>query len=77
MEKLVYGGDALARLDGRVVLAPFALPGERIRVRAEQEKPGLIRASTVESLEPAPRARCGAVPLFHALRRLPLSARVV
>src|SRR6266571_769398 len=44
VEKLVYGGDGLARLDGRVVLAPFVLPGERIRARPEQEKPGLVRA---------------------------------
>ena len=27
----MYGGDGLARLDGRVVFAPFVLPGERIR----------------------------------------------
>ena len=26
MEKLVYGGDGLARLDGRVVFVPFVLP---------------------------------------------------
>ena len=31
VEKLVYGGDGLGRLDGRVVFAPFVLPGERIR----------------------------------------------
>jgi 23S rRNA (uracil1939-C5)-methyltransferase len=34
VEKLVYGGDGLARLDGRVVFAPFVLPGERIRATA-------------------------------------------
>jgi 23S rRNA (uracil1939-C5)-methyltransferase len=64
VEKLVYGGDALGRVDGRVVLAPFALPGERIRVRAEQEKPGLIRASTLETLEPAPQRVAAACPHF-------------
>ena len=64
MEKLVYGGDALGRVDGRVVLAPFALPGERIRVRAEQEKPGLIRASILETLEPAPQRVAAACPHF-------------
>jgi 23S rRNA (uracil1939-C5)-methyltransferase len=51
VEKLVYGGDGLARLDGRVVFMPFVLPGERVRVRAEQEKPGLIHAGTVKILE--------------------------
>jgi 23S rRNA (uracil1939-C5)-methyltransferase len=53
VEKLVYGGDGLARLDGRVVFAPFVLPGERVRLQAEREKPGLIHAGTVEILEPS------------------------
>src|ERR1019366_5458328 len=48
VEKLVYGGDGLARLDGRVVLAPYVLPGERIRAEVEREKPGLVRARTLE-----------------------------
>jgi 23S rRNA (uracil1939-C5)-methyltransferase len=64
VEKLVYGGDALARVEGRVVLAPFALPGERIRVRAEQEKPGLIRASMIETLEAAPERVAAPCPHF-------------
>ena len=29
IEKLVYGGDGLARLDGRVVFVPFVMPGEQ------------------------------------------------
>jgi 23S rRNA (uracil1939-C5)-methyltransferase len=64
VEKLVYGGDGLARLDGRVVLAPYVLPGERIRAEVEREKPGLVRARTLEVIEPAAarvEARC---PLF-------------
>ena len=36
IEKWVYGGDALARLDGRVVLAPFVLPGETARVEVHE-----------------------------------------
>jgi len=64
VEKLVYGGDALARLDGRVTLAPFALPGERIRAAAEREKPGLIHARTVEVLEPSPDRVAPACPYF-------------
>lgn len=75
MEKLVYGGDALARLDGRVVLIPFVLPGERVRARATQERPGLIRARALEVLEPAPErvaapcpyfGRCGGCDYQHA-----------
>ena len=64
MEKLVYGGDGLARLDGRVVFAPFVLPGERIRVRAEQEKPGLVRARMLEVLEAAADRVTAPCPVF-------------
>ena len=75
MEKLVYGGDGLARLDGRVVFAPFVLPGERILARAEQEKPGMVRARMLEVLEAAPDrvvapcpvyGRCGGCHYQHA-----------
>ncbi len=84
MEKLVYGGDALGRLDGRVVLAPFALPGERIRAQAEREKPGLIHARTVEVLEAAPErvappcpyfGRCGGCHYQHAPYEFQLAAK--
>jgi 23S rRNA (uracil1939-C5)-methyltransferase len=75
VEKLVYGGDGLARLDGRVVFTPFVLPGERVRVQAEREKPGLIHAGTVKILErsagrveaPCPVfGRCGGCHYQHA-----------
>jgi 23S rRNA (uracil1939-C5)-methyltransferase len=64
VEKLVYGGDGLGRLDGRVVFAPFVLPGERIRARAEQEKPGLVRARMLEVLDAAPHRVTAACPVF-------------
>jgi len=35
IEKWVYGGEALARLDGRVLLAPFVLPGETVRLQPD------------------------------------------
>jgi 23S rRNA (uracil1939-C5)-methyltransferase len=84
VEKLVYGGDGLARLDGRVVFAPFVLPGERIRARAEQEKPGLVRARMLEVLEaasdrvaaPCPVfGRCGGCHYQHAPYEYQLSAK--
>ena len=71
----MYGGDGLARLDGRVVFAPFVLPGERILARAEQEKPGMVRARMLEVLEAAPDrvvapcpvyGRCGGCHYQHA-----------
>lgn len=55
LEKLVYGGDALGRLaDGRVVFVPFALPGERARLRAVEERSRHVRAELVEVLTASP-----------------------
>ena len=64
VEKLVYGGDGLARLDGRVVFTPFVLPGERVNVQAERKKPGLIHASTVKILEPSASRVAAPCPVF-------------
>lgn len=53
---LTYGGDALGRLpDGRAVFVPLALPGERVRVEAVEEKRGHVRARLLEVLEASPR----------------------
>ncbi len=60
----MYGGEGLARLDGRVVFTPFVLPGERIRAVAKQEKPGLVRAHTLEVLHPAPERVAAPCPYF-------------
>lgn len=84
VEKLVYGGEGLGRVDGRVVLAPFVLPGERIRAQAEQEKPNLVRARALEVLRPAPErvaapcpyfGRCGGCHYQHAPYELQLAAK--
>ena len=84
VEKLVYGGDGLARLDGRVVLAPFVLPGERIRACAGRERPGLVHAQTLEILDPAPQrvpapcphfGRCGGCHYQHAPHEVQLAAK--
>jgi len=65
IEKLIYGGDGLARtaagadgrsLDGRslTVFVPFVLPGERVEVDLRQEKPGLARGSVTQLIEASP-----------------------
>jgi 23S rRNA (uracil1939-C5)-methyltransferase len=75
VEKLVYGGDGLGRLDGRAVLAPFVLPGERVRLRGVGKKPGLLRAALLQVLAAAPErvapecpyfTRCGGCHYQHA-----------
>ncbi len=80
----MYGGDGLGRLDGRVVFAPYVLPGERIRAQAEQEKPGMVRARTLEVIQPAPErvtppcpyfAHCGGCHYQHAPYEFQLAAK--
>ncbi len=52
---LTYGGDSMGRLDdGRAVFVPFALPGERVRVRLREEKRSFARAELLEVLTPSP-----------------------
>ena len=60
IEKWVYGGEALARLDGRVVLAPFVLPGETVRLDVEEG----IHAGLVEVLAASPERVEPPCPLF-------------
>ena len=67
IEKLIYGGDGLARTppgaDGRsmAVFVPFVLPGERVEVEIRREKPGFARGSLTQLIESSPdrvEARC-------------------
>jgi 23S rRNA (uracil1939-C5)-methyltransferase len=67
IEKLIYGGDGLARTpagaDGRsmAVFVPFVLPGERVEAEIRQEKPGFACGSVVQLIEASPdrvEARC-------------------
>jgi 23S rRNA (uracil1939-C5)-methyltransferase len=51
-----YGGDSMGRLaDGRAVFVPFALPGERVRIRLTDEKRNFARGELVEVLEASPQ----------------------
>lgn len=54
IEKLVYGGDGLGRIDGQVVLVPFVLPQEEVSITTARVKSGLLRGSALAVLEPAP-----------------------
>jgi 23S rRNA (uracil1939-C5)-methyltransferase len=81
IEKLIYGGDGLARLPAdeqgrrKAVFVPFTLPGEKASVVFEDEKPGFARARVESILEPSrertePKCpyfqRCGGCQYQHA-----------
>ena len=53
IEKLVYGGAGLMRVDGCVVFVPRTAPGERIRARVTVVKKHFAQADLVEILQPA------------------------
>jgi 23S rRNA (uracil1939-C5)-methyltransferase len=78
----VYGGDALARLDRRVVLAPFVLPGETARIDVDNDD---VHARLVEVLQPAAERveppcphfeRCGGCHYQHAPYEFQLARKV-
>jgi 23S rRNA (uracil1939-C5)-methyltransferase len=69
IEKLIYGGDGLARLPadsprdnarteeargrGKAVFVPFVLAGERIEASISEQKPGFARAKIETVIEPS------------------------
>jgi 23S rRNA (uracil1939-C5)-methyltransferase len=75
IEKLVYGGDGLARDEGRVTMTPFVLPGEQVRVSIAEDR-GQFRKGRVAAIEKASEqrveaackyfGRCGGCHYQHA-----------
>ncbi len=65
IEKLVYGGEGLARLEGKVVLVPFVLPGEVVRAETERAKNDLWRGRLLEVLQPSPLRIAPGCPYFQ------------
>ena len=75
IEKLVYGGDGLARAGGRVVFTPYVLPGETVRAELNRAKNDLMRGRLLEVTQPSPARvtprcpyfrRCGGCQYQHA-----------
>ena len=81
IEKLVYGGDGLARLPsdehgrGKSVFIPFVLEGEQVEAAVTEEKPGFARARLESVLQASPERippgcpyfqRCGGCHYQHA-----------
>jgi 23S rRNA (uracil1939-C5)-methyltransferase len=65
IEKLVYGGEGLSRLEGKVILTPFVLPGEVVRAETERAKNDLWRGRLIEVLEPSPSRITPGCPYFQ------------
>ena len=52
IEKLLYGGDGLARHDGKAVFVPYSVPGDKLLVRPVVEKKNFTRAEIVQVITP-------------------------
>ncbi|MBV9770886.1 MAG: class I SAM-dependent RNA methyltransferase [Bryobacterales bacterium] len=65
IEKLVYGGDGLARPEGKVLLTSFVLPGEVVRVQSERAKNDLWRGRLLEVLQASPSRVTPGCPYFE------------
>ena len=54
IEKPIYGGAFLARMEGKATFVPLTLPGEQARVRIVEEKRGYVLAEAEEIVTTAP-----------------------
>lgn len=54
VERLAFGGQAVAHHEGIVVFVPFAAPGDRLRVEVTEREKTFVRARVVEILAPGP-----------------------
>jgi len=75
IEKLVAGGDGLARGEGKVIFVRGALPGETLRIRVLESKKDFEKAEIVTVITASPHRiplvcpvaeRCGGCDLMHA-----------
>jgi 23S rRNA (uracil1939-C5)-methyltransferase len=85
---MAHEGEALGRVDGRVVFAAFGIPGEDVRVRVHTEKKQFLSGDVSEVITPSehrvtPRCphfgTCGGCQLQHVAyeQQLVLKQRVV
>ena len=54
IEKPIYGGTFLARMEGKAIFVPLTLPGEQARVRITEQKRGYATAEVEEIVRAAP-----------------------
>jgi 23S rRNA (uracil1939-C5)-methyltransferase len=70
IEKLVYGGDGLARMPadaqarGKTVFVPFVLPGEQVEVSVFESRSGFARAKLDKVITPSPDRTAPLCPYF-------------
>lgn len=85
IEKWVYGGAGLGRLEGRVALVPFVLPGEKVLLSVGREKASMLEGRVAGWLEKSEKRvdarcpyfeKCGGCHYQHAPYELQLEQKV-
>jgi 23S rRNA (uracil1939-C5)-methyltransferase len=66
IEKPIYGGAFLARMEGKAVFVPLTLPGEQARVRIVEERRSYATAEVDEIVAASPERIAPACPHFGA-----------
>jgi 23S rRNA (uracil1939-C5)-methyltransferase len=64
IEKLIYGGDGLARVDDAAVFVPFVLPGEDVELQITESKKKFQRGEITSLLIPSPQRVQPRCPYF-------------
>lgn len=73
-EKMVFGGDCIAKIDGKTVFIPYSIPGEKLKIEVTQDCKDFYRGKILEILEASPDrslpfckyyGRCGGCNLQH------------
>jgi 23S rRNA (uracil1939-C5)-methyltransferase len=64
IEKLVYGGDGLSRIEGEVVFVPYVLPGEIVNAERMGARKHVQRAVLQEIVEASPDRVKAPCPIF-------------
>jgi 23S rRNA (uracil1939-C5)-methyltransferase len=65
VEKWVYGGSGLVRIEGQVAFVPYVLPGEKVRLGPPKKRASILEAEAEERLESSPDRIEPACPVFE------------
>jgi 23S rRNA (uracil1939-C5)-methyltransferase len=63
-EKMVFGGDCIAKIDGKTVFVPYAVPGETLDVEIEKDFRDYSVAKILSVEKPSPHRTVPVCPLY-------------
>ncbi|MBO4403918.1 MAG: TRAM domain-containing protein, partial [Treponema sp.] len=73
-DKMIFGSDCMAKIDGKNVFVPYAVPGEKLEVSITDSSRDFCRAEIVSVIEPSEHrvtpscpyyGKCGGCSMMH------------